>query len=99
MIRGCSVSIAEHANDLQTSAVIGIEACAIPWTRVLQRPCPRELTALPLGFSLEYIPMYCFLEGSSLELLCKGHLMEEVCFAVKAPGAADLSEELLVQAL
>lgn len=68
-------------------------------TRVLQRPCPRELTALPLGFSLEYIPNYSFLEGSRLELICEGRLMEEVCFAVKTAGAADLSEELLVQAL
>lgn len=44
-------------------------------------------------------PNLLVLEGSSLELLCKGHLMEEVCFAVKTPGAADLSQDLLVQAL
>ena len=34
-----------------------------------------------------------------MELLCEGQLTEVVCSAMKAPGAADSSEELLVQAL
>lgn len=69
------------------------------WTRVLQRPCPRELTTSPLGSSLEYIPIYRFLGGNGLELLCDSQLTEVVCCAMKAPGAAGSSEELLVQAL
>lgn len=69
------------------------------WTRVLQRPCPRELATSPLGSSLEYIPIYRFLGGNSSELPCEGQLTEVVCSAMKAPGAAESSEELLVQAL
>ena len=69
------------------------------WTRVLQRPCPRELTTLPPGSSLQYIPIHRFLGGNSLELFCKGQLTEVVCSAMKAAGAAGSSEELLVQAL
>lgn len=69
------------------------------WTRVLQRPCPRELTTSLPGSSLEYVPIYHFLGGNSLELLCEGQLTGVVCSAMKAPGAAGSSEELLVQAL
>lgn len=68
------------------------------WTRVLQRPCPRELTTSPPGSSLEYIPIYRFLEGNGLELLCEGQLVKVVCSAMGAPGAADSGEELLIQA-